>query len=92
MLTSGKTGKRIEGVRNPYFYAVDPAGNQLPYIDKYVWDPVDKTVLQLKVLAGEIDFQGRKIDFSAFPTLKAGEDKEATRSSCGPAASYVIWA
>jgi peptide/nickel transport system substrate-binding protein len=73
--TSGITGKRIEGIRNAYFYAVDPAGNQLPYIDKYVWDPVDKTVLQLKVLAGEIDFQGRKIDFSAFPTLKAGEDK-----------------
>jgi peptide/nickel transport system substrate-binding protein len=75
VLTSGRTGKRVEGIRNPYFYAVDPAGNQLPYIDKYVWDPVDKTVLQLKVLAGEIDFQGRKIDFSAFPTLKAGEDK-----------------
>ena len=73
--TSGITGKRIEADRNAYFYAVDPVGNQLPYIDKFVWDKTDKTVLQLKVLAGEIDFQGRQIAFENFPTLKGGEDK-----------------
>ena len=79
VLTSGRTGKRVEGVRNPYFYAVDPVGNQLPYIDKYVWDRYDKTVLQLKALAGLIDFQGRKIAFENYPTLKAGEDKGGYR-------------
>jgi len=74
-VTSGVTGKRIEAVRNPYFYAVDTVGNQLPYIDKWVWDHTDKTVLQLKVLAGEIDFQGRQIAFENYPTLKAGEEQ-----------------
>ena len=74
-VTSGVTGKRIEAVRNPYFYAIDPAGNQLPYIDKWVWDHTDKAVLQLKVLAAEIDFQGRQIAFENFPTLKGGEEQ-----------------
>ena len=77
--TSGITGKRIEGIRNAYFYAVDPAGNQLPYIDKFVWDKVDKTVLQLKAMAGEIDFQARHIDFANFPTLKANEEQGGYR-------------
>ena len=77
--TSGVTGKRIEGVRNPYFYAVDPVGNQLPYLDKFVWDKIDKTVLQLKAIAGEIDFQGRHIALEEFPTLKANEDKGGYR-------------
>ena len=76
---SGITGKRIEGIRNAYFYAVDPAGNQLPYIDKFVWDKVDKTVLQLKAMAGEIDFQARHIDFANFPTLKANEEQGGYR-------------
>ena len=66
---------RFIAQRNPYFYAVDQEGNQLPYIDRVVWDLVESPeVLQLKAIAGEIDFQGRHIKIEDFPVLKQNED------------------
>ena len=45
--------------RNPYYWKVDTAGNQLPYIDKVVIDIIaDKELLAAKLLAGELDFCG----------------------------------
>jgi peptide/nickel transport system substrate-binding protein len=74
VLDSGITGKRIIGDRNPYFYAVDPEGNQLPYIDRWIWDKVeDKAALNLKAIGGEIDFQSRHIDLSDYTILKENE-------------------
>lgn len=65
----------ITANRNPYFYAVDTAGNQLPYIDRVTFTLVeDIEVLNLKAVEGEIDFQGRHIKMENFPTLKAGEE------------------
>lgn len=53
-------------VRNPYYWKVDPAGNQLPYIDEVVYDVGnDVETLVLKALNGEIDFQDRHI--ATFP-------------------------
>jgi len=67
--------QRFIAERNAYFYAVDQAGNQLPYIDRVVWDLVESPdVLQLKAIAGEISFQGRHIKMDNFPVLKANED------------------
>ncbi len=43
-------------VRNPYYWKVDTAGNQLPYLDRIVYDLLqDVEVLILKVINGEID-------------------------------------
>jgi len=43
--------------RNPYYWKVDPEGNQLPYIDKIFCTMVsDKEVLNGKVISGEADF------------------------------------
>ena len=56
--------------RNPYYYAVDPAGNQLPYIDRIemrVFE--DNEVLQLRAIGGEIDFQHRGIGFDKVPVF-----------------------
>jgi peptide/nickel transport system substrate-binding protein len=44
--------------RNPYFVGVDPAGNQLPYIDEVHFTFfADKEALNLAAVSGEIDFQ-----------------------------------
>lgn len=60
---------------NPYFYAVDTAGNQLPYVDQVTFTLVeDLEVLNLKAVEGEIDFQGRHIKMDNFPVLKQGEE------------------
>src|SRR5262249_31291863 len=44
--------------RNPYYYVVDNAGNQLPYIDRVVLTLAeDPEVLNLRAIAGEYDEQ-----------------------------------
>ena len=54
---------RIIAERNPYYFGVDPEGNQLPYIDRIVYDQVeDDEVVLLKALNGEIDYQLRHIN------------------------------
>ena len=60
--------------RNPYFWAVDPAGNQLPYLDGIQLTLVENTELgSLRAIQGEIDMQGRHIQLDQFTTLKDGE-------------------
>lgn len=46
--------------RNPYYWKVDPVGNQLPYIDSIVHELLaEPQTILLKAVAGEIDMQGR---------------------------------
>ncbi len=48
---------RIVTERNPYYWKVDTAGNQLPYVDTIVWEfVVDPEVLLLRTLNGEVQF------------------------------------
>jgi peptide/nickel transport system substrate-binding protein len=67
-------------VRNPYFIGVDPAGNQLPYIDEVRFTFfADKEALNLAAVAGEIDMQGRHINMSSYPVLKQNEEANPYR-------------
>ena len=51
--------------RNPYYFAVDTEGNQLPYIDEVRFTFFsDKEALNLAAVGGEIDMQGRHINMS----------------------------
>jgi peptide/nickel transport system substrate-binding protein len=53
---------QVTAVRNPYYFKVDPEGNQYPYIDYVQWGVgVDVETLVLNALNGEIDFQDRHI-------------------------------
>lgn len=53
---------RVVAERNPYYFKVDPEGNQLPYLDRVVYEQVaDEEVLLLKALNGEIDMMDRHI-------------------------------
>ena len=53
-------------VRNPYYWKVDTEGNQLPYVDRLVYDLLqDVEVLILKVLNGEIDWMDQYFATSA---------------------------
>jgi len=75
-MTSPITAQIYEWERNPYYWAVDPAGNQLPYIDKISMILTgDKEVLNLKAIAGEIDFQHRHIDMNKVPVIIENADK-----------------
>ena len=58
--------------RNAYFWAVDPDGNQLPYIDElYRFSGLDGEVVNLKALAGELDIAG--VDFETYSLAKERE-------------------
>ena len=62
--------------RNPYYPIVDQEGNQLPYIDTVRFSSAaGGEVLNLRAAQGEIDFQGRHINFSNFAVLKDGEER-----------------
>jgi ABC-type transport system substrate-binding protein len=66
--------------RNPYYIGVDPAGNQLPYIDQVTFTFfADKEALNLAAVGGEIDLQGRHINMSAYPVLVENADKGGYR-------------
>jgi peptide/nickel transport system substrate-binding protein len=62
--------------RNPYYYGVDTAGNQLPYIDKIVMSLAENLeVLNLRAIAGEYDKQARHIDMQKLPVLIENQQK-----------------
>ncbi len=56
-------GDYYEFVRNPYYWKVDKAGNQLPYIDKIVYTTVSNVDQQLMLLLdGTVDYQTVGVD------------------------------
>ena len=56
---------RYLAVRNPYYWKVDTAGNQLPYIDRISFVVVQNNeILNLKAQTGGVDMQARYIDSS----------------------------
>lgn len=62
--------------RNPYYWKIDPAGNQLPYIDRVVHTLMENIeVLNMKALAGELDMQFRHISIDNYPLLMDNRDK-----------------
>jgi peptide/nickel transport system substrate-binding protein len=77
MVTTDAAAQRYLAGRNPYYFKVDPEGNQLPYIDEIAHDLVEENELYLtKAIAGELDMQGRHVGGAAnFPILKENEEK-----------------
>jgi peptide/nickel transport system substrate-binding protein len=69
-------GDKIVFERNPYYFKVDAAGNQLPYIDRIesTWVQ-DLEMLNLKILSGEIDHSYEYATVQKAPLLKENEQK-----------------
>ncbi len=61
--------------RNPYYFKVDEAGNQLPYIDNVQMVLVqDRETTVLKILQGELDYLGERSSLQNLPLLKDAEN------------------
>ena len=70
------TTTRMVAERNPYFYKVDTAGNQLPYIDKMVHELTqDKEIINMRALSGELDMQNRHIAVTDYPLFMENRAK-----------------
>jgi peptide/nickel transport system substrate-binding protein len=77
-VTAFSSGESATFERNPYYWKVDPEGNQLPYIDYLDVDIVEAGASQtelvvLKAIAGEIDMQVRDVPLRDLPLVKENE-------------------
>jgi peptide/nickel transport system substrate-binding protein len=77
--TGGAT--RVVMERNPYFWQVDSAGNQLPYIDRLTFSiSQDVESLMLDAISGRLDIQERHLDtLQNKPTLSQNMQKGGYR-------------
>lgn len=82
--------------RNPYFWAVDTDGQQLPYLDGVSLELVEELeVLNLRAIAGNYTIQGRHIQFSKLPVIRENEAAGNyfvnfwSSSTRNPAAIYI---
>jgi peptide/nickel transport system substrate-binding protein len=73
ILKTRPPAERIVFERNPYYYRVDGAGHQLPYIDRIVFTVASSKIIPAKTEAGETDLQARYLSFDDYTFLKAGE-------------------
>jgi peptide/nickel transport system substrate-binding protein len=62
--------------RNPYYWKVDTAGNQLPYIDYLEFSEIPVETIVLKAMAGEIDLQNRHLSSIANYQLFVENEKK----------------
>jgi peptide/nickel transport system substrate-binding protein len=68
--------------RNPYYFKVDTAGNQLPYIDKVVATNFNDTAnLAVKMVAGQYDYQDWSTSVNDYPAFSEGAE----------AGNYYTW-
>ncbi|HRU32772.1 MAG TPA: ABC transporter substrate-binding protein [bacterium] len=75
-MVSRITSTQVICERNPYYWKVDTAGNQLPYIDKIVMDIVqDAEILNMRATAGELDMQERHIYLSNYTLFMENREK-----------------
>jgi peptide/nickel transport system substrate-binding protein len=65
--------------RNPYFHRIDPAGRQLPYINRAIINLADSKIIPAKTGAGEADLQARYLRFDNYTFLKEAERRNDYR-------------
>jgi peptide/nickel transport system substrate-binding protein len=73
--------------RNPYFWRIDAAGNQLPYVDTLlVLNTTDSAAITpIKVMAGEVDWNDYiGLDLADYPALKENEESGAFNALLWP--------
>lgn len=67
-------GEYYEFVRNPYYWKVDKANQQLPYIDKIIYTTVSNVTQELMLLLdGTVDFQ--TVSVESIPTILESQTK-----------------
>jgi peptide/nickel transport system substrate-binding protein len=94
ILKTKPPAERIVFERNPYYYRVDGAGHQLPYIDRVVFTIADSQIIPAKTGAGESDLQARYLRFDDYTFLKAGEengDYHVRLWRTGPGSQFALY-
>ncbi len=80
-------------VRNPYYWMVDTQGNQLPYIDRLVFNQKNEKMLPVAAAGGEVSMQNRFIPFEEYTYLmseRKNGDYEIYHWYNGDRSTFVI--
>lgn len=73
-VTTELTSEYAVHTRNPYYWATDPEGNQLPYLDEiFLRGVADSEVQEAQVIAGEVDYH--EGSFENFPLYVENEER-----------------
>ncbi|MES2460418.1 MAG: ABC transporter substrate-binding protein, partial [Armatimonadota bacterium] len=81
-------------VRNPYFWGVDAQGNQLPYVDRILFEVKSPTLIPLTAASGDATMQDRHITYDQYTLLAESQQRNdykllhwfpASRSA------YTLW-
>ncbi len=86
--------QRIILERNPYYYRVDKAGQQLPYIDRVVLSIADSRIIAAQTGAGQSDLQARYLSFDDYTFLKRGAQRNGYNVRLwrtGPGSQWALY-
>ena len=76
-----KTPTMLFYERNPYYFKIDPDGNQLPYIDQIDAEIVDNDeVMSAKASTGQVDFAGNAMKTTTIPLFKSYEKRNGYKT------------
>ena len=78
-------------VRNPYYAAVDTAGQQLPYVDRLQFDVQDPKLIAVNAAGGGVSMQGRSLRFADYTELVSRSDSAGTRVAHWYSATRSMW-
>jgi len=93
MLVEVPTTEQRIRVANPYYFKVDTAGQQLPYIDTQLESFIkDKELINLKIINGEVDMKAQSLDMASYPVYKENEAKGNYTVQLPPGFGGMIYA
>lgn len=84
------TATEEKWVRNPYYFKVDPAGNQLPYIDRnfnLIFTSAETT--DIMMLAGDVDFN--MVGVADIPLFRENQEKGGYHIEVEASAEASAW-
>ncbi len=75
IMASATDGQTRNFIANPYYFKVDSAGQQLPYIDKHSERFLENQIWALEIISGNIDQKSQNVSLSDFPLFKENEER-----------------
>lgn len=80
-------------VRNPYYWCVDAEGNQLPYVDRVIFNEKSSGMLGISAAQGGVSMQARHLrydDYTYFMNRRETGDYEVYHWYAGDRSMYVV--
>lgn len=78
IIRTAKTNLPMTFVRNPYYYAVDTEGRQLPYMDRIYFDLKSADLMAVDAMQGSITLQTSGIEVGQYSLLMANKERNGT--------------